>query len=478
MNHSTLHIIRFLPKRFAAAMMVLVIGACWVGCAGSRQVTAPIPSWVMESPVSSSYYIGIGSASKAIHPLDADAVAKRNALDNLSREIRVQVQATSTMNTLQVNDWLSTTFNQQSTSTTQEDLEGFELVDTYASDKEVMVYYRLSKAEHARIQAAKRQAAMDVAAGHLESAEEFKGLGQAQQAVDAAIRGLDAIRPFMDRPLKFTHGSGEQIDLTTTLLGMIDDCVAGLALSSEEESLTLRVENRYQGTAEIDVLLDGKPAPNVTLTYAYHRGDLPTRGEVVTDARGVATIRLERFEPQVTETTLEVRVDPLAFAAGLPLAHPFRQAAQGLQSAPLRLPVVLAPVELALVVDELAFGKTRDRKVLTPAVQEALQSANVSLVSTQATRSSGQKAGGPVMTLTLQADARPGGQGQGFTTVYLDVVGTVTSAEGETIFTQTQTKIKGVQLDLPRATDAAYDKASQVLQDDFIPQLIRLWHGF
>lgn len=464
------------PWRFSAAMLLL--GGALLGCAGSRQVTAPVPSWVSESPVSSTHFIGIGSASKSIHPLDADAVAKRNALDNLSREIRVQVQATSTMHTLQVNDWLSTSFNQQSTSTTQEDLEGFELVDTYANDQEVVVYYRLNKAEHARIQAAKRQAAMDIAAGHLEFAQESRRSGQAQQAVDAAIRGIDAIRPFMDQPLKFTLRSGEQIDLATTLLGMIDDCVVGLVLTSDEESLTLKVENRYQGTAEIKVLLDGQPAPNVTLTYAYHRGDLPTRGEVVTDGRGVATIRLERFEPHVTETTLEVRVDPLAFSAGLPLAHPFRQAAQGLQSAPLRLEVLLAPVELALVVDELAFGKTRDRKVLTPALQEALQAANVSLVSTQATRSKGGKSGESLMTLTIQADVRPGGEGQGFTTVYLDVVGTVKNAEGETIFTQTQTRIKGVQLDLTRATDAAYDKASQVLQEDFIPKLIRLWHGF
>ena len=76
-------------------------------------------------------------------------MAKANALDNLSREIRVQVQSTSSMNTLQVNDWLSESFQQQSTSSTNEDLEGFELVDTYNDGQTVSVYYRLNKAEHA-----------------------------------------------------------------------------------------------------------------------------------------------------------------------------------------------------------------------------------------------------------------------------------------------------------------------------------------
>ena len=82
------------------------------------------------------------------------------------------------------------------------------------------------------------------------------------------------------------------------------------------------------------------------------------------------------------------------------------------------------------------------------------------------------------MILTVEADARPGGSGQGFTTVYTDVVGTVTNREGEVLFTQTLTRIKGIQLDLPRATDAAYSKASEEITSDFVPALIRLWHGF
>ena len=79
--------------------------------------------------------------------------------------------------------------------------------------------------------------------------------------------------------------------------------------------------------------------------------------------------------------------------------------------------------------------------------------------------------------LTVQADARPGGSGQGFSTVYADVVGTVTNRRGETLFTQTLTQIKGIQLNVPQATDAAYNKAAEEMSKEFIPDLIRLWHG-
>ena len=152
---------------------IAIVALAWCAvsaCSNSQDMVAPAPSWVTQSPVVPGHYVGIGSASTLVYPLDADAVAKANALDNLSREIRVQVQSTSSMNTLQVNDWLSESFQQQSTSSTNEDLEGFELVDTYSDGQTVSAYYRLNKAEHARIQAIKRQEAMNVAAGHLDKA--------------------------------------------------------------------------------------------------------------------------------------------------------------------------------------------------------------------------------------------------------------------------------------------------------------------
>ena len=444
--------------------MLLLIASC----SGPKVAVAPAPAWVLQSPVKSGYYIGIGSASKLAYPLDAEAVAKQNALDNLSREIRVQVQSTNTTNALQVNGWLSESFAAESRSTTNEDLEGFTLVDTYTTDAEVMVYYELNKAKHAQLQETKRQTALNVAWGHLQSARNARSSAQVQQAVDAAIRGLDAVRPYMDRPMMHVGADGTETAVPDSLIRMLDDCMAGLQLVAEDSVLTLVVEDSFSSRAHIHVLLDGKPAPNVGLSYRYKRSDFPTRGDVVTDANGVAHIVLEKFEPGIESTLLEVNVDAMSFVKGLPLTHPFRQAANGIQSAPLRVRVELAPVELALVVEERAFGKKRDQSVLLPALKQALQEAHIAL------RNDTSQAD---MVLTVQADARPGGSGQGFTTVYADVVGTVTNRRGETLYTKTLTSVKGIQLDLARATDAAYGKASEEMSDTFVPGLIRVWHG-
>ena len=82
------------------------------------------------------------------------------------------------------------------------------------------------------------------------------------------------------------------------------------------------------------------------------------------------------------------------------------------------------------------------------------------------------------LSMLVQADARPGGSGQGFFTMYVDVVGTVKNDQGDVLFTRTETGIKGVQGDVELATDVAYSKAVDQMQTTFVPDLVKVWHGF
>jgi len=52
----------------------------------------PKPAWITERPSSGAYYIGVGSSSKTREPIDFQQIAKKNALADLSSEIRVVVQ--------------------------------------------------------------------------------------------------------------------------------------------------------------------------------------------------------------------------------------------------------------------------------------------------------------------------------------------------------------------------------------------------
>ena len=121
-------------------------------------------------------------------------------------------------------------------------------------------------------------------------------------------------------------------------------------------------------------------------------------------------------------------------------------------------------------MEERAFGKTRNRHLFARAA------GGLAAIERRARQEQDVQPGD--LSMLVQADARPGGSGQGFFTMYVDVVGTVKNDQGDVLFTQTETGIKGVQGDVERATDVAYSKAVDQMQTTFVPDLVKVWHGF
>src|SRR5262245_17154640 len=137
----------------------LILVCAMIACKGRQQLQGPVetpvnteaerPDWVKARPASSGYYIGVGLASKSRG--DHQETAKKNALNDLASEISVTVEGNSLLYTLDQKTRFDESFTSTIKTTTTELIEGFELVDTWENGTEYWTYYRLSKAEHARI---------------------------------------------------------------------------------------------------------------------------------------------------------------------------------------------------------------------------------------------------------------------------------------------------------------------------------------
>ena len=64
--------LRHIHWTLAVACMIAAMG-----CAGGKNMASSAPEWTFNSPVLPAHYVGIGSASKLIHPLDADGADRR-----------------------------------------------------------------------------------------------------------------------------------------------------------------------------------------------------------------------------------------------------------------------------------------------------------------------------------------------------------------------------------------------------------------
>ncbi|QZE14143.1 LPP20 family lipoprotein [Halosquirtibacter laminarini] len=129
----------------------------WIGvlsfflwsCAGTKKSVTPVeelPSWVTNPPVSSLYYVGIGSVEKTPYNQgDYRETARKSALSEISNAISVEVRSNTSLQ--QSDDQSGVSHHYQSNIITQSShlLKGVELVNGWENDHVYWGYYRLSK---------------------------------------------------------------------------------------------------------------------------------------------------------------------------------------------------------------------------------------------------------------------------------------------------------------------------------------------
>ena len=454
-------------KQRLHSLSILIFGSFIIlglqGCASLSKVDMEKPVWATERPINSSYYIGIAGVSKEEFPYNAAEIARENALNSLAREIRVKVSSSSLLSTLQVNSWVEESFVSNIESTVVEDLEGFNLIDSYESSTEVFVYYRLSKSDYARILAERKQVALGSAYGHYLDAERKISEGAISGAIERYLMGLDVMSKYLGELNPYTDEDGIPFDLDRALLNGMSDAISGLVLSHDKEEIKLLLNNRYTDKVSISSLFNNNSVFGIPLKYSYNRGKIPVRGTTKTSGNGIVEIPLNGFTPGTTRSELVVEVDILSFSKVLNILSPLKPLLEGLTSTPLRIPIVLERPKVFVVGTEKMYQRTISQGALIPALRAALIEEGVEVVDHATSKG---------LTLTVNADTQAGGGGSGFFTAYLNATIELTDGNGKLIMQKNLERIKGVQLDKIKAGQESYRKAAIEIKGRFTSKFV------
>lgn len=444
--------------RLARFILPLVVSTLLLlsSCSSSKDA---VPVWVTERPINPSYYIGIATVSKFEYPHNAMDVARENALNSLAREIRVQVSSTSVLSTLQVNHWVDENFASTITSTVAEDLEGYTLADSYETDSEVYVYYKLSKAKYESILAERKRVALGQAYGHYLDAGIFLSEGSILRAIERYLMGLDAISHYLGEENPYNGEDGVEFKLDRALLNGISDGIANLEIYSDLEVVNVLLENRYSETVKVFVRYNGELVGGVPLSYKYSRGTIPISGTTSSSGNGAANIVIKDFDLGTVHSEITVEVDVVSLLKVLKPLSPLKPLVENLNATPLILPIELEAPKIRVTGNEKLFGKKARNKTLIPAIKAALIESGVEVVD-----SSHPEA----LTLRVQADTRIGGEHRGFYTAYLNATLSLKDSNGTLVMQKTLDNVKGVQTERKRAGEDAYKKASKQIKNRFI----------
>jgi len=448
-----------------------------MACGGGKKVvetpvpdpTTQRPSWVGARPMSDVYYIGIGMANK--NRPEVLETAKKNALNDLASEISVKVEGNSLLYTLDRKNQFDETFTGTIKTSSNEQLEGFELVESWENASEYWTYYRLSKAEHARLKNEKKAGAIRNALDFHTRSKQSIGSGDLRTAFDQELRALLAMKDYW--------GENDAVDLEGRQVQLVNELFGGLQHLTTNVRLTVlpeRCELSYANGFKRELLISAAYANGGGLRDL---GQLPlfitypgTGGKVTelknTDAEGRARSTVQRVDPgaKVLEVLVKLHLDEL-------ISREMDRALVNALVASLPVPAAHVPIDMRM---PKLFMKARESNMGQP-----VSDAGIGLVVREELTTKGfrfvDREGDADLLLDLNASTRQGGESNGFFTAYVDVSYAFRDRKTqEVVFEGGKQGVKGVQLTYEKAGLESFKKAIPDIRKELVPGIMNAFN--
>lgn len=446
-----------------------------VACKGRQNTAGPTetqvntgaekPSWVRGRPVSDMDYIGIGLCPKG--RADFQESAKKNALNDLASEITVRVEGNSLLYTLDRKDSFDESFTSAIKTTANEQIEGHELVDTWQNDTEYWVYYRLSKAEHARIKAERKAKALGQATDGFQRARQSVVSGDLKSAFDQDLRALIAMKEYWGENDVVTVGT-QQVSLANEIFSDLQKLTTSVRLSALPERCALDFTNGFKRemllSAQLATSNSARDLAQLPLAISYPSGGGRVTENKNTDAEGRLHITVQRVDLEVPSPELLVRLDMDALVSK-DLDPTFTKPLVGSLTVPeLHVAIDRTMPRVFMQATETNLGQPVTDAGIGLMIREELTRRGFRFVERPADAD---------LLMNLSSSTRQGGMSSGFYTVMLDVAYTFKNRRsGEVVLEGGKAGVKGIQLDYAKAGMDAYKKAGQDLRKDLIPAMM------
>lgn len=424
-----------------------------------------MPEWVNIRPISTEYYIGIGSASKKNFPSDFREAARKNALNNLAGEISVTISSQSVLSQLETDNKYKEDFQQNIRVNVNQQIEGFDEVDTYESKDFYWTYYRLSKADYLERKLKQVKDAVNQGKDFLIKAREYKNLMRYKEALLAYISGIDKITAYLDQSLE-TDLDGQKIYLGNELFNGYRSLLNQIVIDAEVEVYRIKMGN--SGSIKFSVKTsDGKALVGIPITVEVKKR-LHSYSDMVSDASGMLTVDIGKVSRQTVEQYINVQVNIKQLIKEASVGSVVTKVLGTVNTSPEKINIEVQPVFVLIKSVEKNNGQTLSKTMLDLALREGLAANGFIAVSAI------EKAD---LIVEISAESTDAGvvsemNTQFYSSTLNAIVVFKNKSTSNEIFQTGLHSIKGAQLSFEKASEDAYIKASKKMKlsvvDDFV----------
>lgn len=444
--------------------LLLFLSILLLGCGSTKNVTEieVLPDWVKTKPIISGYYVGLGSAQKTMNPNEYQSGAKNNALADLTSDISVTISTESVLHQFESSMAYSEDYSSLTKTLAKENLEQYELINSYESQTHYYVLYSLSKEKYKAIKDKRKSEAVKKGINYLLNAQEQKAKIKIYDAIFNYVKGLESVKTYLSESLE-CEIKGNYTDLGNELYtGLIStinniivvpnvseiDATRGMSISADQLSFLFKTS-------------EGNPIQGLPVAFSF--GIRPLRSnKAETDSEGKVNYEIQKSGSKTGTGYFTAKLDVNEVATHC-ASDPFLRKMLRNMDVPKGSTFIKVENPTFFVeTNELNFSKELNPKVLKKKMEQLLtnndypvvyKKENANYIIEVNTNTAKQKKEGRMFYATLSGEIK------------------VFNADLQLLFLRPIDDVEGVQLNYNEAGFDAYNNLSNYLTRNFLPKL-------
>jgi len=450
-------------RQFIAFVFLALLVACGSKKEIAQPVYEPKPAWASSKPIESFYYAGIGMAYKSAGA-DYSAIAKNNALNDLSSEISVNVSSSSLFYQVEQDQNLREEFQANTRLKSKENLEGYELVGSYENATEFWVYYRLDKSKYEAIKAQRLANAIAISKQLFTNAYQFREGDQYAESIKFTVKAIAALKDYLGEPLQ-TEWRGQQVFLMVELYSFLQQTLSDIRLKPQSSIISAK---RGQAISANHLSFTSTNPNNIPLAgipeFLYYSGERIQNNQLYTNMYGQVQYTLPRLVSTNSKEYFQANVNMVSLVSEA-TDDPFvRKLLAKISGPEARIEISVDKPMVYVESIELNMGQAMSIQLLASAFTQNFIDQGFEMTKSKSTAD---------YFLTIDAKTRDSGMQQKFYTAALDATIQFKDAQGILLYERQVQGYMGMQLSASQAGEDAYKKLTVEINKRYFRELRR-----
>jgi hypothetical protein len=364
-------------------ILIIAILFCSV-CSFAQQagaVEVRVPNWVSSRPNSGFKYTGIGFADKSKGG-NYQMEAKKNALYDLASEIKVDISSNSVLYTVQNNNTFNENFNSLISLSNSDNIEGYQLIDSYENDKQYWVYYQLDKQEYANRKAEKKQQTISKAANLISASFYDEKNKDFSSCLKKRIQAFGVLAPYLSEEIVFDPAHSGGVKNVFDLTALIQAQLQSIRVVDNKQLPVLKPYQVAYSPISYSLELTGKaPLQNFPLMVSSEDDKISVGEKATTSPAGELQIKINSVEPVSQNVNFSLSPDITTLMgsdsvgiAGVAILRQF------IQTPALKVQALVSNIAIFVQSTERNFGKPTGLNSIESFIKQRFQGQEIRLV--------------------------------------------------------------------------------------------------